>query len=60
MERISFTVLLAAATDTVTVGHGILPSTLIDLVGTIGHATLGDLLPARRRQRVKARNRENL
>lgn len=59
MERISFTVLLDAATDTVTAGHGIFPNTLVDLVGTIGHAALGDLLPAHRRQRVKARTREN-
>ncbi|MFC6054111.1 transposase, partial [Streptomyces pratens] len=59
MERISFTVLLAAATGTVTAGHGIFPGTLIDLVGTIGHAALDDLLPARRRQRVKARTRKN-
>ncbi|MDX3310840.1 hypothetical protein ACWGH3_24165 [Streptomyces sp. NPDC054884] len=58
-ERISFTVLLAAATDTVTAGRGIFPGTLIDLVGTIGHAVLGDLLPAHRRQRVKARTRKN-
>lgn len=58
-ERISFTVLLAAATGTVTAGHGIFPGTLIDLVGTIGHAVLGDLLPAHRRQRVKARTRKN-
>lgn len=49
MERISFTILLAAAADTVTASHGIFPSTLVDLVGTIGRATLGDLLPAHRR-----------
>ncbi|WP_258044635.1 transposase [Streptomyces sp. SM11] len=62
MERISFTVLLAAATDTVTAGHGIFPSTLVDLVdlvGTIGHAALDNLLPTHRRQRVKARTRKN-
>ncbi|MGW6484863.1 IS4 family transposase [Streptomyces sp. NPDC055059] len=59
MERISFTVLLAAATDTVTASHGIFPSTLVDLVGNIGRAALGDLLPAHRRQRVKARTRKN-
>ncbi|MFE7395044.1 hypothetical protein, partial [Streptomyces sp. NPDC057582] len=59
MERISFTVLLAAATDTVTAGHGIFPNTLVDLVGTIGHAALDALLPAHRRQRVKARTRKN-
>ncbi|MER8091709.1 hypothetical protein ACIO6T_43860 [Streptomyces sp. NPDC087532] len=51
--------LLADATDTVTTGHGIFPGTLVDLVGTIGHAALGDLLPAHRRQRVKARTRKN-
>lgn len=38
MERISFTVLLAAATDTVTASHGIFPSTLVDLVGTVSAA----------------------
>ncbi|MFD8378415.1 hypothetical protein ACFV2X_07665 [Streptomyces sp. NPDC059679] len=38
MERISFSVLPAAATDTVTTGQGIFPRTPIDLVGTIGHA----------------------
>ncbi|MFE6165655.1 IS4 family transposase [Streptomyces sp. NPDC056486] len=59
MERISFTVLLTAATDTVIAGHGIFPGPLIDLVGTIGHAALGDLLPAHRRQRAKARTRKN-
>lgn len=59
VERISFTVLPAAATDTVTADHGIFPNTLIDLVGTIGHAALNALLPAHRRQRVKARTREN-
>ncbi|MFB6783539.1 transposase [Streptomyces sp. NPDC056352] len=58
MERISFTVLPAAATDTVTAGHGIFPNTLVDLVGTIGHAALDALLP-HRRQRVKARTRKN-
>ncbi|MFF8902391.1 transposase [Streptomyces lydicus] len=55
MERISFTVLLAAATGTVTASRGIFPSTLVDLVGTIGRATL----PAPRRQRVKARTRKS-
>ncbi|MFD5193833.1 IS4 family transposase [Streptomyces sp. NPDC058357] len=59
MERISFTVLLTTATDTVTAGLGIFPDTLIDLIGTIGHAALSDLLPAHRRQRVKARTRKN-
>ncbi|WP_406275946.1 hypothetical protein OH779_02265 [Actinacidiphila glaucinigra] len=59
MERISFTVLLPAATDTVTASHGIFPSTLVHLVGTIRRAALGDLLPAHRRQRVKARTRKN-
>ncbi|QKZ16112.1 transposase [Streptomyces chartreusis] len=44
-ERISFTVLLAAATDTVTAGRGIFPNTVVDLVGTIGHAALDALLP---------------
>ncbi|MEU3282931.1 transposase, partial [Streptomyces antibioticus] len=59
MERISFTVLLSAATDTVTTGRGIFPGPRIDLVGAIGQAVLSDLLPAHRRQRVKARTRKN-
>ncbi|MER5201094.1 hypothetical protein ACWD3J_46945 [Streptomyces sp. NPDC002755] len=44
---------------TLTASHGIFPGTPIDLVGTIGHAALSDLLPAHRRQRVKARTRKN-
>lgn len=38
---------------------GLLSRTLIDLAGAIGRAALGDLLPARRRQRVKACTRKN-
>ncbi|MEU7563468.1 hypothetical protein [Streptomyces eurythermus] len=35
------------------------PSAGVDLVGTIGRVALGDLLPAHRRQRAKARTRKN-
>ncbi|MFD4971884.1 transposase, partial [Streptomyces sp. NPDC058424] len=59
MERISFTVLLNAAADQVTTGSGILPPEPVALVGAIGRAVLNDLLPAERRQRVKARSRKN-
>jgi hypothetical protein len=58
-QRISFTIALTAATDTVTAARGIFPETVVDLVGTIGRAALDDLLPAHRRQRVKARTRKN-
>ncbi|MFD4760979.1 transposase [Streptomyces sp. NPDC058439] len=48
MERIGFTVLLAAATGTVTAGHGIFPGTLIDLVAarSSGTARAGPRTPA--------------
>jgi hypothetical protein len=59
MERISFTVLLDAAADQVTTGSGILPPEPVALVGAIGRAVLNALLPAERRQRVKARSRKN-
>ncbi|MEF9915404.1 hypothetical protein RJT17_35365 [Streptomyces sp. P5-A9] len=45
MKRISFTVLLAAASDTVTVGQRIFPGTLIDLAGTIGHTSWATSCP---------------
>ncbi|MFG2098962.1 hypothetical protein, partial [Streptomyces sp. NPDC048612] len=38
---------------------GILPGSSTDLLGTIGHAALADLLPAWRRPRIKARSRKN-
>ncbi|WP_327370930.1 IS4 family transposase [Streptomyces sp. NBC_01217] len=60
MDRISFTVLLATAADTVISTTGILPPAgPADLVGTIGRAVLDALHPARRRHRVKARTRKN-
>jgi hypothetical protein len=60
MDRISFTVLLTTAADTVVTARSILPPTgPADLVGTIGRAALNDLHPARRRHRVKARTRKN-
>jgi hypothetical protein len=59
MERISFTVLLNAAADQVTTSSGILPPEPAALVGAIGRAVLNDLLPAERRQRLKARSRKN-
>lgn len=59
MERISFTVLVNAAADQVTTGSGIFPPEPVTLVGAIGRAVLNDLLPAERRQRVKARSRKN-
>jgi hypothetical protein len=59
MERISFTVLLHAACDQVITGNGILPPQPAALLGAIGQIILDDLLPADRRQRVKARSRKN-
>ncbi|MFB7292386.1 transposase [Actinacidiphila glaucinigra] len=60
MGRISFTVLLTTAADTVVTARGILPPTgPADLVGTIGRAALEALHPVRRRHRVKARTRKN-
>lgn len=59
MERISFTVLLNAAADQITTATGILPPEPVMLVSAIGRAILNDLLPAQRRQRIKARSRKN-
>lgn len=59
MERISFTVLLQAAADQVTTATGILRPATADLLGAIGRTVLDNLLPALRRQRVKARSRKN-
>jgi hypothetical protein len=59
MDRISFTVLLSSAADTVTTAMGILPPPgPAELTGTIGRAVLNALHPARHRHRVKARTRK--
>lgn len=59
MERISFTILLEAAADQVTLAAGIFPSATPSLVGAIGRTLLNALWPAEPRQRVKARTRKN-
>ena len=59
MDRISFTVLLTTAADTVTTAGNILPTNPTDLIGAIGRAVLGALLPAWSRPRLKARTRKN-
>jgi hypothetical protein len=56
MDRLSFTVALHAARDQVTTATDVLPDGPARLVGAIGHALLDNLLPARRRQRLKARS----
>jgi hypothetical protein len=47
-DRASFTVALEAARDQVIQAAGVIADTVIDLVGTIGRAVLGQLMPARR------------
>lgn len=59
MDRISFTVLIDTAIDTITTASAILPDNPPDLLATIGQAALTNLLPARRRPRVKTRTRKN-
>jgi hypothetical protein len=60
MDRISFTVLLSSAADTVVSATGILPlAGPTDLTGTIGRAVLDALHPTRRRHRIKPRTRKN-
>ncbi|MCW2874138.1 IS4 family transposase [Actinacidiphila oryziradicis] len=58
-DRISFTVALDAARDQVTNAGGVLTSGTAVLTGAIGRTILDNLLPARRRQRIKARTRKN-
>ena len=54
-DRASFTVALETARDQVIAAAGILPPAgRTVLVGVIGHVLLDSLLPARRRQRIKA------
>ncbi|MEV3859116.1 IS4 family transposase [Streptomyces sp. NPDC050095] len=58
-HRISFTVLLRAAADTIVAGE--LPPIIgpaTSLVGSIGRAALADLHPAQPRHRLKARTRK--
>ncbi|MFF3160229.1 IS4 family transposase, partial [Streptomyces sp. NPDC057910] len=52
-QRISFTVLLQAAADQIVAAHCVASG--VALVGAIGRAVLDNLLPARPRQRLKAR-----
>jgi hypothetical protein len=59
MDRISFTVLIETAADTVTTATAVLPTNPADLLGTIGRTILTNLHPAWRRQRIKARTRKN-
>lgn len=59
MERISFTVLLEAAADQVTLAADIFPKPATPLTGAIGRAVLNALVPATPRWRVKARTRKN-
>ncbi|MGW2255754.1 IS4 family transposase [Kitasatospora sp. NPDC001660] len=60
MDRISFTVLLQTAADTVTTASNITsPAGPADLLGSIGRTVLNILQPAWRRPRVKARSRKN-
>lgn len=47
-DRCSFSVALNAARDQIVQAQGVIADTVIDLVGTIGHAVLGTLMPARR------------
>lgn len=56
MDRLSFTVALRAARDQVTTASGVVIDGPARLIGAIGHALLGDLLPAHRRRRLKARS----
>lgn len=56
MDRLSFTVALDSARNQVIPAVGILPEGQIPLVGGIGLILLANLLPAKRRQRLKARS----
>ncbi|NEA89899.1 hypothetical protein G3I38_06040 [Streptomyces sp. SID7958] len=47
-DRCSFPIALNTARDQVVQAQGVIADTVIDLVGTIGHAVLGTLMPARR------------
>jgi Insertion element 4 transposase N-terminal/Transposase DDE domain len=59
-DRASFTVALHTARDQVITAEAVIPPDgPTVLVGAIGRAVQDNLLPARRRQRVKARSRKN-
>lgn len=59
-DRASFTVALETARDQVVTAEAVIPPPgPAVLVGAIGQAVQDNLLPARRRQRVKARSRKN-
>jgi hypothetical protein len=59
MDRISFTVLATTAADTVTTATAVIPHDPGDLLGCIGRALLGNLLPARKGQRTRPRIRKS-
>lgn len=58
LYRISFTVLLRAAGDTIVAAQGLSPTGPVTLVGTIGRAALTNLHPRWPRHRLKARMRK--
>ena len=59
-QRISFTVLFQAAADQIIAAQGQAPADpAVSLVGPIGRAVLDNLLPGRKRRRVKARYRKS-
>jgi hypothetical protein len=57
-QRISSTVLLQAAADQIIAARGAAPDAPVPLLGAIGRTVLDNLLPARPRQRLKARYRK--
>ena len=59
MDRISFTVVLTTAAQTIITASNILSAGPDVLTGVIGRAALDAHLPARRRPRIKARTRNN-
>ena len=59
MDRISFTVLATTAADTVTTATAVIPRGAANLLGCIGRALLGNLLPARKGQRTRPRTRKS-
>jgi hypothetical protein len=59
-QRVSFTVLFQAAADQIITVQGQAPADpAVSLVGPIGRAVLNNLLPGRKRRRVKARYRKS-